>query len=116
MILNKFSQLSYFSVLKSLCFQLLAISLFSCSKTANSNENKAFIGVTHVAYGTGPINITLDGDSLLPFPLSFGNTSGLPGNPYDTATSRISEMQLVHGATPLLQGNSAFQQGSYYSI
>ena len=116
MILNKFSQLSLSGALKSFCLQLLALSLFSCSKTANSNGNKAFIGVTHVAYGTGPINITLEGDSLLPQPLLFGNTSGSAGNQYDTATSRVSYMQLVQGTTPLLQGNSAFQQGSYYSI
>jgi len=116
MILNKFSPISLSGVLKSFSLQLLALSLFSCSKTANSNGNKAFIAVTHVAYGVGPVNITLDNDSLLPAPLAFGNTSGSPGNPYDTATSRISEMQLVQGTKVVIQGNSAFQQGSYYSI
>lgn len=116
MILNKFRQFSTYSVLKSISLQFLALCLFSCSKTANSNGNKAYIGVTHVAYATGPVNITLDGDSLLPSPLSFGNTSGMAGNPYDTATSRISEMQLVQGTNVLLQGNSTFQQGSYYTV
>jgi hypothetical protein len=116
MILNKFSQFSLSGALKSFSLQLLAFSLFSCSKTANSTENKAYIGVSHVAYGLGPVNITLDNDSLLPAPLTFGNTSGSPGNPYDTAVSRISEMQLVQGTQILMHGNSAFQQGSYYSI
>jgi hypothetical protein len=116
MILNKFSQLSLCGALKSFSLQLLALSLFSCSKTANSTENKAYIAVTHVAYGLGPVNITLNNDSLLPIPLSFGNTSGSPGNPYDTAVSRISDMQLVQGTQILMHGNSAFQQGSYYSI
>jgi hypothetical protein len=116
MILNKFSHLSLSGALKSFGLQLLALSLFSCSKTANSTENKAYIAVTHVAYGLGPVNITLDNDSLLPMPLSFGNTSGLPAYPYDTAVSRISNMQLVQGSKILMNGNSAFQQGSYYSI
>ena len=76
MILNKFSHISLSGAIKTFSLQLLALSLFSCYKTANSNENKAYVAVTHVAYGTGPVNITLDGDSLLPVPLSFGNTSG----------------------------------------
>jgi hypothetical protein len=116
MILNKFRPSLLTGALKAFSLLLLILSLFSCSKTASSSENKAYIGLTHVAYGTGPLNITLDGDSLIPVPVSFGYTSGMPGNPYDTATSRISEMQLVQGTDILLHGNSAFQQGSYYSI
>ena len=116
MILNKFSHFSLSGAIKTISFQVLVLSLFSCSKTANNKENKAYVAVTHVAYGTGPVNITLDGDSLLPVPLSFGNTSGYAGNHYDTATSRVSFMQLIQGATVLSSGNSAFQQGSYYSI
>ncbi len=116
MILNKFSPFSHSGILKSFSVQLLVLCLFSCSKTANSTENKSYIGVTHVAYGVGPINITLDGDSLIPAPLPFGATSGLPSYPYDTAVSRVSQMELVQGNTIILQGNSAFQQGSFYSI
>ncbi len=116
MILNNFYPVSAFRFLRITSLQIIILSLFSCSKTANSNGNKAYIGFTHVAYGTGPLNITLDGDSLLPIPMSFGSTSGFPGNPYDTATSRISEMQLINGTIPLLHGNSAFQQGARYSI
>ncbi len=117
MILNKFSSLSLFRKLRVLCLQLFALSLFSCNKTADINGNKAFIGLTHVAYGVGPLNLFFpnDGDSLLAARISFGNTSGIPGYPYDTATSRISDMQLL-GDTVLLAGNAAFQQGAYYSI
>jgi hypothetical protein len=116
MILNNFYPFASFRFFKALGLQIMVLSLFSCSKTANSNGNKAYVALTHVAYGTGPLNITLDGDSLLSEPLSFGATSGLPGNPYDTAVSRISEMQLLQGSTPVLSGNSAFQQGGHYSI
>lgn len=116
MILNKFSPFSLFRVFKSFGIQLLVLSLFSCSKTANSTENKAYVGVTNVAYGIGPVNITLDGDSLLPAPLPFGSTSGTPSYPYDTAVSRVSQMELVQGNQIVMQGNSAFQQGTFYSI
>jgi hypothetical protein len=116
MILNKFSTISFSGRLKSLSLQLLALSLFSCSKTANSTENKSYVGVTHVAYGVGPINIVLDGDSLLPAPLPFGSTSGSPSYPYDTAVSRVSQMELVQGGQVILQGNSAFQRGAFYSV
>jgi hypothetical protein len=116
MILNKFRQFSLHSFLKSISLQFLALSLFSCSKTANSNENKAFIALTHVAYGVGPINIVLDGDSLLSVPLPFGSTSGSPSFPYDTTVSRVSDMELVQGNQVILRGNSAFQQGSFYSV
>ena len=116
MILNKFRPRSLFHLFKALSLQFLAISLFSCAKTANSNANKSFVALTHVAYGVGPLNLVLDGDSLLPAPVPFGNTSGTPGFPYDTTTSRIDDMQLVQGSDILLQGNSAFQQGVHYSI
>jgi hypothetical protein len=116
MMLNKFRSRSIFHLFKALSFQLLAISLFSCAKTSNSNANKSYVALTHVAYGVGPLNLFLDGDSLLPAPVSFSNTSGTPGYPYDTTTSRVDFMQLIQGSNTLLGGNSAFQQGTHYSI
>lgn len=117
MILNKFSSLSLSGKLRIFVLQFFAIGIFSCNKTANINGNKAFVGLTHVAYGVGPLNVFFpnDGDSLMASRISFGNTSGISGYPYDTATSRISDMQLL-GDTVLLSGNAAFQQGAYYSI
>ncbi len=118
MILYKFRPFSFSSKLKAVSFQLLALSLFSCNKSANVNANKAFIGITHVAYGLGPVKITLNGIPLFSVPDSFGKTSGDPGNPYNPTTSRISEMQLLlaQDSSILLQGNSAFQQGGHYSL
>jgi hypothetical protein len=115
MILSKFSPGTFFQNWKAFCLQILALSLFSCSKSANSNGNKAYVALTHVAYRVGALNLVLNGDSLLPSRLTFGNTSGRPGYPYDTATSRVSEMQLIE-KTVLLTGNAAFQQGLHYSI
>jgi hypothetical protein len=115
MILNKFRPGSFYQTGRAFCLQLLALSLFSCNKSANINANKAYVALTHVAYGVDSLNLTLDGDSLLAARVSFGNTSGTPGYPYDTATSRISEMQLLEDGV-LLSGNAAFQQGAHYSI
>ena len=100
-----------------LAFQLLVLAVFSCSKTANSNENKAYVGVSHVAYGTGPLTLTLNADSLQSVPLPFGYTSGYPGSPaYDTATAGIGDLAIYEGTKNLLSGNAAFQQGAHYSV
>jgi hypothetical protein len=115
MILNKFRSVSFFR-LRTFSLQLLAISLFSCNKTANINANKSFVSVTHVAYGVGPLTATLNGDSLYSGTISFGNTTGDSLNPYDTTTSRISDLMINENSVPLLSGNAAFQQLGQYSI
>src|SRR5450755_1749588 len=116
MILNMFRPVSHFNKLKALSFQLLALSLFSCNKSANINANKAYVGLTHVAYGVGPLGLTIDGTALFTSPLSFGLTTGIDGNPYDTTVSRISEMEIFLSQDTSLnvKGNAAFQQGSHY--
>lgn len=117
MILNKFSPVFLSKKIKTSFFQLLALSLFSCNKSANENVNKSFIGLTHVAYGVGPISMTINGTQLFSSPLAFGLTTGIDGNPYDTTVSRISEMNvfLAQDSSINLKGNAAFQQGSHYS-
>jgi hypothetical protein len=118
MIFNKFRLTSFCDKIKALCLQLLALSLFSCNKSANINANKSFVGLTHVAYGVGPISLTLDGTLLFTNPLAFGLTTGVDGNPYDTTISRISYMDifLAQDSSMSVHGNAAFQQGNHYSI
>jgi hypothetical protein len=118
MIFNKFRPIFFCNRIKALSLQLLALSLFSCNKSANINANKSFVGLTHVAYGLGPISLTLDGKLLFANPLAFGLTTGLDGNPYDTTVSRISDMNifLAQDTTMSIHGNAAFQQGYHYSI
>ena len=117
MILNKFRPVCLSNKIKTLFFQVLALSLFSCNKSANENANKSFIGLTHVAYGVGPVSMTINGTLLFSTPLAFGLTTGIDGNPYDTTVSRISEMNIFLAQDPnlSLKGNAAFQQGSHYS-
>jgi hypothetical protein len=118
MIFNKFRPISFCNKIKTLSFQLLALSLFSCNKSANINANKAFVGLTHVAYGVGPISLTINGTLLFSNPLAFGLTTGVDGNPYDTTVSRISDMNifLAQDTSMSIHGNAAFQQGSHYSV
>ena len=75
MILNKFSSISIFR-LRKVGLQFLALSLFSCNKTANINANKSFVSVTHVAYGVGPLTVTANGTPFYSGTLSFSNTTG----------------------------------------
>jgi hypothetical protein len=98
--------------------QLLTLSLFSCNKTANINANKSYVALTHVAYQVGPVNISLNGKDTFPSPVSFGFTSGVPGNPYDTTVSQVSLMKVYLSAdsSTHVSGNAAFRQGAQYSI
>jgi hypothetical protein len=118
MILNKSLPASFSSKIKALSIQLLALSLFSCNKSANINANKSFAALTHVAYGVGPLGLTIDGKPLFSTPLAFGLTTGVDGNPYDTTVSRVSEMNvfLTQDTSMSIKGNAAFQQNNRYSI
>src|SRR5664279_820403 len=113
MILNKFRSISFFR-LRTVSLQLLALSLFSCNKTANINANKSFVSITHVANGVGPLTVAVSGSPLFSGTLSFGNTTGDSLNPYDTTTSRISELTINENSNTLLSGNAAFQQLGQY--
>jgi hypothetical protein len=119
MILNKFSAVSFFRKCKTLSVQLLAIGLFSCSKSSNPNAFNSYISLTHVAYGVGPVNVVLstnNQDSLFPAGIAFGQTSGTSGHLYSTALAGVQELSLYQGGVVLKQGNSAFQQQAYYNI
>jgi len=118
MILNKISNISLSGKLRALSLQLLVLSLFSCNKTANINGNKSFVALTHLAYGVGAINLSLNGKPLFPDSLSFGQTTGQIGNPYDTTISQVSLMNiyLAQDTSVNAIGNAAFRQGGQYSI
>lgn len=114
MILNKFPEICG-GRSTSLMLLFLAINLFSCKKTANSNANKAYVNFTHVAYQTGPLSVTFNGSLLYTPPLAFGQTTGNSMSPYDTTTAGVHDMQVILNDTVLISGNTALQQSSYYS-
>jgi hypothetical protein len=121
MIFNKFQLFADHFKPKALSIRLLAfclISFFSCNKTSNINGNKSFVALTHLAYGVGAIQLSLNGKPVFPDSLSFGKTTGYDGNPYDTTISQISLMKIyLAGDTSVnVSGNAAFRQGGQYSI
>jgi hypothetical protein len=118
MILNKSRPVFHSGNIKTFVLQLLALSLFSCNKSTTNQADKSFVGLTHVAYGLGPIGMSIDGIPLFSTPLSFGNTSGFDGNPYDTTISKVSDMNIfmAQDTSMNVHGNTAFQRGNHYSI
>jgi hypothetical protein len=113
MILSKFSTVSLAARLKTISLQLIALSLFSCNKTANINANKAFVSFTHVAYNVGPLSLVINKDTLFSS-IPYDSATGFP---YDTITSQVSNTSiLVNGDTLFLSGFSSFRQGAHYSI
>ncbi len=118
MILNKSKPVFLSGKIKTFGLQLLVLGLFCCNKSTTNVADKSFVGLTHVAYGLGPLGMTIDGIPLFSTPLSFGNTSGVDGNPYDTTISRVSAMNifLTQDTSMNINGNAAFQQGNHYSI
>ena len=115
MILNKFRPV-FRGRPWTLTLLVFAINLSSCKKTANINANKAFVNVTHTAYNTGPLTLNFDGVPLFADPLAFGETSGNSTNPYDTTTAGVHDSQVLLNDTVVISGNTALQQGAYYSM
>ncbi|HEY4155107.1 MAG TPA: DUF4397 domain-containing protein [Puia sp.] len=107
---------SAFPVLCSVCCGIIfSLLTASCNKSSGVKENKAFVTVTHVAPGFSALNILSDGDSILGN-LAYGQTSGVPENPYVEATAGVRKLQVTEGSETVLEGNTAFQQGLHYSI
>jgi hypothetical protein len=114
MILNKFRRI-FRGRPGTLILLFFAINLFSCKKTANINANKAYVNVTHTAYNAGKITLNFDGVPLFPDSLAFGETTGNSNNPYDTTTAGVHDLQVLTD-TVVISGNTALQQGAYYSM
>lgn len=112
MILNKFRSISLVSRLKAISLQLIALSLFSCNKTANISANKAFVSFTHVAYGVGPLTLRIN-DSTVFSAIPYDSATGAP---YGTVVSQISNTSIFENTDSFLTGFSSFRQGAYYSI
>lgn len=112
MILNKFKRVPLAARLKTISLQVIALSLFSCNKTANINANKAFVSFTHVAYQVDPLTLIISGDTVfkdIPY-------DSATGHPYATVTSRVSNTDITENNDSFLSGFLSLRQGAYYSI
>jgi hypothetical protein len=49
-------------------------------------------------------------------PLGYCASTGVPGNPYDTAIAGIHAFKISSGSNDLASGNIAFSLGHYYSV
>jgi hypothetical protein len=116
MILSKFRPVSLFGRVKILSVQLLVLCVLSCNKTANINKNKAYLSLTNVAYGSGPLNIAINNQNVFSSFVGFGQNSSITGSLYDTTTSRITNMTVVPDPDSLFTGFASFRLGAYYSI
>jgi hypothetical protein len=112
MILNKFSSVSLTVRLKTISLQLIALSLFSCNKTANISANKAFVSFTHVAYYVDPLTLKIN-DSMVFLAIPYDSATG---HPYGIVTSQISNTSIFENNDSFLSGFLSFRQGAYYSI
>jgi hypothetical protein len=112
MILNKFNSAALTARLKTISLQLIALSIFSCNKTANISANKAFVSFTHVAYQVGPLTLRInDVDVFTAIPYDSAT-----GHPYATVTSQVSNTSILESSDTFLTGFSSFRQGAHYSI
>src|ERR1700733_11538528 len=112
MILNKFRSVSLATRLKAISLQLIALSIFSCNKTANISANKAFVSFTHVAYQVDPLTLKIN-DSTVFLAIPYDSATG---HPYATVTSQISNTSIFENSDSFLSGFSSFRQGAHYSI
>jgi hypothetical protein len=112
MILNKFRSVSLAALLKTISLQLIALSLFSCNKTANISANKAFVSFTHVAYQVDSLTLKIN-DSTIFSAIPYDSATG---HPYATVTSQISNTSIFENSDTFLSGFTSFRQGAYYSI
>ena len=112
MILNKFNGASLAARLKTISLQLIALSIFSCNKTANISANKAFVSFTHVAYQVEPLTLKIN-DTTVFLAIPYDSATG---HPYATVTSRISNTSIFENSDSFLSGFSSFRQGAHYSI
>ncbi len=104
---------SWFSVIAFLLLFLPA----ACNKSSKIHENKAFVSVTQTSPGSAPIDVISDGSSILGGTLlAYNQTTGTPGKPYIQATAGVSQLEVTEGMQTVLKGNTAFQQGLYYSL
>ena len=100
MILNKFSSVTLSGRLKVLSVQLMALSLFSCNKTANISANKAFVSFMHVAYQVDPLTLKIN-DSTVFLAIPYDSATG---HPYANVTSQISNASIFENSDSFLSG------------
>src|SRR5580704_12636686 len=67
------------------CFLLTAFQWAACTKNINASANKAFLSVTNAVQGAVPVDVLVEGNTILPSGqplLAADTTTGFAGDPY----------------------------------
>jgi len=100
-----------------LSMAIVALIATACTKKSTSGGNKSYLGVTNLSPQAPPLDIYFDSALLnTSGSLSFGSTTGAPGNPYLTAIAGVHSIKLTSGSQILLDGNTALQVNNHYSM
>lgn len=98
----------------------LATTVFfaSCSKEDdNAVTGEAKVSVTHVATEGPALDVYIDDAKITTAPLSFGNTTGVAGDPYVTINAGLRYFRVSpDNITNVIQGNVPFSPDAFYSI
>jgi hypothetical protein len=98
---------------------LLLIFMIStgCNKNINAQANKSYLSVTNAAPGAPPVDVYFENNILTTSgQLGYCVTTGVPGQPYDTATAGVHPFRISSGTTNFADGNIAFGLNKYYSV
>jgi Domain of unknown function (DUF4397) len=102
------------------CFLLAAFQWAACTKNINASANKAYLSVTNAVQGTLPVDVLVEGNTILPSgqPLLTGDTTtGFPGNPYIPVIAGIHNFRVTTDRINyLVDGNIALQTNQEYSV
>lgn len=98
----------------------LATTIFfvACSKEDdNAITGTAKIAVTHVATEGPALDTYIDDVKITTTPLIFGNTTGVPGDPYVTINAGLRYVRVSpDNISNVIQGNVPFSPDAFYSI
>ena len=102
------------------CFLLTAFQWAACTKNINASANKAYLSVTNAVQGAVPVDVLVEGNSILPSGqplLAADTTTGFAGNPYLPVIAGIHNLRVTADRINYLaDGNIALQINQKYSV
>ena len=98
------------------CLALL-IFFSGCSKGEDDVSGNARISLTHSATEAPALDAFIDAEKITTAPLSFGNTTGVQGDPYINTNAGIRYLRIsTDGTKNVVQGNVPLAVDGVYSV
>jgi hypothetical protein len=105
------------AILTSTLLWPIFLVCLSCNKNINAQANKSYLSVTNAAPGAPPLDVFFENNKLTTSgQLGYGVTTGVPGDPYDTAIAGIHPFKISSGNNSFVDGNIGFGLNKYYSV